>query len=54
MEVPPLGLVESFPLSDPVQHRFLEGLDDIGLTLGHADEITSFEATRPAWMPTAS
>ena len=54
LEVPSLGLVESFPLSDSVQHRFLEGLDDIGLTLGHADEITAFETTRPAWMPTAS
>jgi len=54
LEVPSLGLVESFPLSDSVQHRFLEGLDDIGLALGHADEITAFETTRPAWMPTAS
>ncbi len=54
LEVPSLGLVESFPLPDSVQHRFLEGLDDIGLTLGHEADITAFEATRPAWMPTAS
>ena len=53
IEVPSLGIVEEFPLSDSVQHRFLEGLDDIGLTLAHEADITAFEATRPAWMPTA-
>jgi 3-isopropylmalate/(R)-2-methylmalate dehydratase small subunit len=53
LEVPSIGLVQEFPLSDAVQHRFLEGLDDIGLTLAHADDITAFEAGRPAWMPTA-
>ena len=29
----------------------MEGLDDIGLTLRHVDEITAFEHTRPAWLP---
>ncbi len=29
----------------------MEGLDDIGLTLRHADEITAFEATRPSFLP---
>ena len=29
----------------------LEGLDDIALTLQHADAITAFEAQRPSWMP---
>ncbi|HZR98313.1 MAG TPA: 3-isopropylmalate dehydratase small subunit [Chloroflexota bacterium] len=29
----------------------LKGLDDIGLTLQHADEIAAFEARRPAWLP---
>jgi 3-isopropylmalate/(R)-2-methylmalate dehydratase small subunit len=53
VEVPSIGLVQEFPLSDAVQHRFLEGLDDIGLTLAHADAITEYEATRPAWLPTA-
>ncbi len=50
VEVPATGLVESFPLDGPTQHRFLEGLDDIGITLGHADEITAYEATRPSWL----
>jgi 3-isopropylmalate/(R)-2-methylmalate dehydratase small subunit len=37
---------------DPAtQHRFLEGLDDIGITLGHADAIAAHEANRPAWLP---
>lgn len=54
IEVPSIGLIESFPLEDSVQHRFLEGLDDIGLTLAHEPEITAFEATRPAWMPTTA
>jgi 3-isopropylmalate/(R)-2-methylmalate dehydratase small subunit len=37
---------------DPAtQHRFLEGLDDIGITLRHADEIDAYESTRPAWLP---
>jgi 3-isopropylmalate/(R)-2-methylmalate dehydratase small subunit len=29
----------------------LKGLDDIGLTLQHADEIAAFESRRPAWLP---
>jgi 3-isopropylmalate/(R)-2-methylmalate dehydratase small subunit len=52
VEVPSLGIVEPFPMDPSVQHRFLEGLDDIGLTLRHADAIAAYEATRPAWLPT--
>lgn len=29
----------------------VEGLDDIGLTLRHADQISEFETTRPVWKP---
>jgi 3-isopropylmalate/(R)-2-methylmalate dehydratase small subunit len=50
VEVPAIGLVEPFPLDPNTQHRFLEGLDDIGLTLAHVDAIDAFEATRPAWL----
>lgn len=53
LEAPAIDLVCEFPLDDAVRHRFLEGLDDIGLTLRHQDEITAFEATRPAWLPTS-
>jgi 3-isopropylmalate/(R)-2-methylmalate dehydratase small subunit len=53
LEVPALGVEEPFPLDDSVRHRFLEGLDDIGITLAHDADITAFEATRPAWLPSA-
>ena len=44
----------SFPLDDSTQHRFLEGLDDIALTLQHEAAITAFEATRPSHKPTVA
>ena len=53
VEVPAVGLLEPFPLEDSTRHRFLEGLDDVGLTLGHADAIDAFETSRPPWLPTA-
>jgi 3-isopropylmalate/(R)-2-methylmalate dehydratase small subunit len=33
--------------------RLMEGLDDISLTLRHADDITRYEQDRPAWLPVA-
>jgi 3-isopropylmalate/(R)-2-methylmalate dehydratase small subunit len=45
--VPP----EPFELADYAQWRLIEGLDDIGLSLRHEQEITAFEASRPAWLP---
>ncbi|PFG32704.1 3-isopropylmalate dehydratase small subunit [Sanguibacter antarcticus] len=39
-------------LDDYTRWRLMEGLDDIGLTLQHADEITEFETTRAQWRPT--
>ena len=53
LEVPALGIVEPFPLDDSVRHRFLEGLDDIGLTLRHDTDIAAFEQHRAGWLPTA-
>ena len=29
-----------FPMDDFTQYRLLEGLDDIGITMRHADDIT--------------
>ena len=40
-----------FSLDEHSRWRLMEGLDDIGLTLRHADEITTFEATRPSFKP---
>ncbi len=54
LEAPAIGLSVDFPLDDSVQHRFLEGLDDIALTLRLAEEIDAYEATRPAWLPTTT
>jgi len=53
LEVPELGIAESFPLDDSTRERFLQGLDDIGLSLRHVDEIDGFEAGRPSWMPSS-
>ncbi|GAA2726184.1 3-isopropylmalate dehydratase small subunit [Actinocorallia aurantiaca] len=45
------GLTASFDLDDYTRWRLMEGLDDIGLTLRHAEDIEAFEATRPSWLP---
>ncbi len=50
VEVPSAGISESFPMEPQNQHRFLNGLDDIGITLSHAGAIDSYEAHRPAWL----
>ncbi|MGH2535647.1 MAG: 3-isopropylmalate dehydratase small subunit [Thermomicrobiales bacterium] len=51
LSVPEIGVEVPFPLDDFTQYRLVEGLDDIGLTMRHADAITAFEARRPSWMP---
>ncbi len=43
--------VFEFAIDDYTRHRLLEGLDDIGLTLKHADAIAEYEARRPSWLP---
>ncbi|MFI0450449.1 3-isopropylmalate dehydratase small subunit [Actinomadura sp. 6N118] len=45
-------IVASFEIDDYTRWRLMEGLDDIGLTLRHADDITEFESQRIPWMPT--
>ena len=45
------NIVAPFEIDDYTRWRLLEGLDDIGLTLKHEEDITAFEATRPAFMP---
>ena len=44
----------SFDIDDYTRWRLMEGLDDIGLTLTHADVIADFEQHRPAWLPTTA
>ena len=50
VEVPAAGVDESFPMDPQTQHRFLNGLDDVGITLTHADAIDEYESKRPAWL----
>jgi 3-isopropylmalate/(R)-2-methylmalate dehydratase small subunit len=40
-----------FEIDGYTRWRLLEGLDDVGLTERHLDDITAFEAQRPAWLP---
>jgi 3-isopropylmalate/(R)-2-methylmalate dehydratase small subunit len=45
--------VVAFDIDDYTRWRLLEGLDDVGLTERHLDDITAFEAQRPVWLPKA-
>ncbi len=45
------GVRASFTLDDHARTRLLEGLDDIAVTLAHADEITEHESSRATWLP---
>ncbi len=47
------GVDEAFEIDDFTRWRLLEGLDDIGLTMRHEDEIAAYEAKRASWLPTA-
>jgi 3-isopropylmalate/(R)-2-methylmalate dehydratase small subunit len=51
LSAPAIGLEVEFPLDEATRERFLEGLDDIGLTLRHADDIDTFESSRPSHLP---
>jgi 3-isopropylmalate/(R)-2-methylmalate dehydratase small subunit len=54
VSAPALGIEVEFPLDDATHERFLQGLDDIGITLQAADAISEFEARRPDWLPAAA
>jgi 3-isopropylmalate/(R)-2-methylmalate dehydratase small subunit len=47
------GLSIHFDFDPFRRHCLLNGLDDIGLTLQHEGDITSFEAARVDWLPRA-
>ncbi len=51
VSAPAAGIEGSFPLDPHTQHRLLEGLDDIGLTLVHESAVAAHEAGRPRWLP---
>ncbi len=41
------GFCAKFPIDDFVRHCLLNGLDDIGLTLQHEEEIATYESRHP-------
>jgi 3-isopropylmalate/(R)-2-methylmalate dehydratase small subunit len=43
--------VASFDIDDYTRWRLLEGLDDVGITLSHEDQILAYEGKRPTWKP---
>ncbi len=45
------GFRTDFEIDNYTRWRLLEGLDDIGLTLRHVDQIGGFEAERPTFKP---
>jgi 3-isopropylmalate/(R)-2-methylmalate dehydratase small subunit len=45
------GFSTPFEIDDYTRWRLLEGLDDIGLTLRHADAVTAYEQSRPSFKP---
>jgi 3-isopropylmalate/(R)-2-methylmalate dehydratase small subunit len=51
IEAPAVDISAHFELSASVIERFLEGLDDIGITMRSTDSIDSYESNRPTWKP---
>ncbi len=45
------GVETEFEIDDFTRYRLLNGLDDVGLTLQHEDDIERFERSRPGYMP---
>ena len=52
LEAPDAGISCTFPMDDATRERYLEGLDDIGISLRHEDAITGYESPRPSRLPT--
>jgi 3-isopropylmalate/(R)-2-methylmalate dehydratase small subunit len=51
VSVPRLGMSTTFPLDDFTQNRLINGLDDIGLTMTHDEDIAAYERARKPWLP---
>jgi 3-isopropylmalate/(R)-2-methylmalate dehydratase small subunit len=48
------GSTIPFELDDFTRWRLLNGLDDIGLTLTHTDDVDAYEKTRSSFTPTTT
>ncbi|MEU7856766.1 3-isopropylmalate dehydratase small subunit [Nonomuraea sp. NPDC049141] len=44
--------IVGFEIDDYTRWRLMEGLDDIGLTLRHAEDVAAYENGRQPWLPT--
>lgn len=53
VSAPALGIEASFPLDDATRERFLQDLDDIGITLRSVSAIDDYESRRPSYLPKA-
>ena len=53
LAAPAAGIECEFPLDDATVERFVEGLDDVGITLRSADAIDDYEQRRPPWLTSA-
>jgi 3-isopropylmalate/(R)-2-methylmalate dehydratase small subunit len=51
VSAPAVAMEAPFVLDDFTQHRLVEGLDDIGLTLRQVSSIGRYEQDRASWMP---
>jgi 3-isopropylmalate/(R)-2-methylmalate dehydratase small subunit len=54
VSAPAAGIEATFPLDDSTRERFLKGLDDIAISLTHADQIDAYEQRRPHWFPSTT
>jgi 3-isopropylmalate/(R)-2-methylmalate dehydratase small subunit len=45
------AIEDSFTIDDYTRWRLLEGLDDVGITLSHEDDIIAYEKSRPSFKP---
>ncbi|NDC91116.1 MAG: 3-isopropylmalate dehydratase small subunit [Actinobacteria bacterium] len=50
VEVPSRGISEKFAMNPDTQNRFLNGLDDIAISLQHEAAISQFEKSRASWL----
>jgi 3-isopropylmalate/(R)-2-methylmalate dehydratase small subunit len=53
-EIRSSGATFPFELEESFRYRLMNGLDDIGLTLQHENDIDQFESRRPSWLPRTS
>jgi len=44
-------VVAPLEIDDYTRWRLLQGLDDIGITLSHEEDVAAYEARRPSWKP---